>query len=241
MIEYRKFLAFNAMIADETVNRRQMPDLMGMTNGIMSYSPLTVIFTGVRGIRNTLVDLRRMPEKVYAACDAIYEFQMKSFDFNPEDYTQPWPWAFSCYHPEGFVSPKVFEQIFFKYFKKTMQPFMQKGMKCFLMGEGNFLNTIDCFRELPKGAMIIQLDADDPFAAYEKIGDWCTLMTGITVDRLALSSKTECVDYVKRSFDTFAPGGGFIFHPNAPLMSIKDAKVENVKAVYEVADRLSRQ
>lgn len=48
-------------------------------------------------------------------------------------------------------------------------------------------------------------------------------------------------DYVKKSFDTFAPGGGFIFSPNASLMSAADAKVENVIATYETANELCCQ
>jgi len=56
-----------------------------------------------------------------------------------------------------------------------------------------------------------------------------------------LDSKERCLDYVKRAFDTFAPGGGFVFMPSVQINSARDAKIENVIACYELADQLSRQ
>ena len=236
--EFRKFNDFNTLLK-QTYAQRQLPNIIDMK--VSCSTPLTTIFCGVRGIANTLTDLRRRPEKVHAACDATYENNMKKFNLNPDDFTQPWPWGFSSYHPECFISPEQYDRIYFSYFKKMMEPLMKKGMKCFLMGEGAFLNTIERFRELPKGAMIIQLDSDDAFEAHKKIGDWATIMCGPKADMLALASKQECIDTVKKYFDVFAPGGGFIFLPNNPLMSFRDAKVENLIAVYETANELSRQ
>jgi hypothetical protein len=43
-----------------------------------------------------------------------------------------------------------------------------------------------------------------------------------------MGTKEECVDFVKRCFDTFAPGGGFIFMQNKPLLCATDAKTENL-------------
>lgn len=237
--EFRKFNDFNTLLKQTYMEEKQLPCITNMQ--ISCSTPLTTVFCGVRGILNTLLDLRRTPGKVYDACDATFENNMKKFNLNPDDFTAPWPWGFSSYHPEGFISPKVYDKIYFKYFKRLMEPFMEKGMKCFLMGEGSFLNTIERFRELPKGAMVIQLDTDDAFEVHKKIGDWATIMCGVKADMLALATKQECVDLVKKYFDVLAPGGGFIYIPNNPLMSFKDAKIENLIAVYETADELSRQ
>ena len=39
--------------------------------------PLDTLFDRVRGIKNTLIDLRRRPQKVKEACDKIHEMNMK--------------------------------------------------------------------------------------------------------------------------------------------------------------------
>ena len=83
------------------------------------------------------------------------------------------------------------------------------------------------------------LDEDDPFAVYDAIGDWQSVATGITADLLKMGTREQCIDYVKKCFETFAPGGGFIFMQNKPLLCAGDAKTENLIAVYETANELS--
>jgi hypothetical protein len=166
---------------------------------------------------------------------------MANFNPDPALATAPFPLATTVYHSECFLSFKDYDEFYFKPFKETFGPYMEKGAKFFLKGEGSFIRTLDRFRQLPKGAIVIMLDQDDPFEVYKEIGDWATLATGITADLLQYGTKQQCIDYVKKSFDTFAPGGGFIFMQNKPLLCAHDAKTENVLAVYETANDLKKQ
>jgi hypothetical protein len=85
------------------------------------------------------------------------------------------------------------------------------------------------------------LDEDDPFEIFKAIGDWQTIGAGITADLLRIGNIQKCKDFVSKCFDTFAPGGGFIFLQNKPLLCAGDARPEVLKEVYEFADELSRQ
>lgn len=237
--EFRTFHQSNHLIAQEIYKNREILPLVGAP--LFYYSPLNVLFDSLRGIKDTLVDLRRRPDQVKKACDAIWKYQMKDFSLTPETCHFPFPLGMTLYHSECFLSPNQFDEFFFKRFKQTYEPFMEAGAKFFLKGEGGFLNTVDRYRQLPKGAMVMMLDEDDPFEVYKKIGDWATIATGITVDLLQVGTKEQCVDYVKKCFDTFAPGGGFIFMQNKPLLCAKDVKIENLIAVYETANELSKQ
>ena len=239
--EYMTFSDMNTRITDYFQKEKGAAPIQA--SPVACVSPLTSIFHSIRGIRNTLLDLKRIPDKVYAACDALWEHQMLPMinRSNLDDFCKPFPFARTGYHPECFVSPEVYDRIYFNYFRDKFLPYMEKGMKFFLLGEGAFLSTMDRFRQLPKGSMIILLDQDDPFEAHKKIGDWCTIACGITVDLLSVGTKQQCIDYVKKCFDTFAPGGGFIFLSNGPLMSASDAKLENILAAYETANDLSRK
>lgn len=235
--EYKIFYEANNLIHHEIHEKREILSFLGSPLGY--YSPLNILFDSLRGIKNTLTDLRRHPDLIRKACDAIWDFQMKDFSLTPKDFHDPFPLGTTVYHSECFLSPKQFDEFFFKQFKETYGPFMEAGAKFFLKGEGSFLNTLDRYRQLPKGAMVMMLDEDDPFEVYKKIGDWATIATGITSDLLQMGTKQQCIDFVKRCFDTFAPGGGFIFMQNKPLLCAKDAKTENVLAVYETANELS--
>ena len=118
---------------------------------------------------------------------------------------------------------------------------MEKGAKYFLKGEGAFLNTIERYKELPKGSMLILLDQDDPFEAYKLIGSHQTLAAGPNLDLLKAGTKQQCIDYTKKCFDTFAPGGGFIFCPPKSIVAPSDVTDENVVAVYEFANEYAKK
>ncbi|MDR2957057.1 MAG: hypothetical protein LBU61_02600 [Coriobacteriales bacterium] len=206
------------------------------------FAPFNLLFDNLRGVKDALIDLRRRPEKVNAVIDIINSRQMPAM-VSPDDYLNmsPIPASWTIYHSECFLNNQQFDELFFQPFKKIALPYMEKGAKYFLKGEGLFLNTLDRYRELPKGSMIIILDQDDPFEAYKMIGDYHTLATGINMDLLKTGTKQQCIDYVKRCFDTFGPGGGFIFSPQKPLISSYDVSVENLIAVYEFANEYGRK
>ena len=110
----------------------------------------------------------------------------------------------------------------------------------FCNNKGAFLHTIERFKEFPKGSIIIQLDQDDPYEAYKRIGGHQVLCTGLNAVDLIAYNKQECFDKIKRCFDTFAPGGGFMFYQNMPLFSPGDAKPEVVREVWEFANECAK-
>jgi len=236
--EIDKWSSANGLISRYILDEK---GILSLTNAPIHFrSPLSEIFDNLRGMRDTLTDLRRRPDVLREACNALLE-QMKInlTKFDPGNFTSPYPLGRTVYHAECFISPAQFDEFFFRPFTELMLPFMEAGLKIFVRGEGKFLNTIDRYRELPKGAVVFMLDEDDPFEIYKAIGDWQSISAGITTDLLQLGTKEQCTDYVKKSFDTFAPGGGFIFMQNKSLLSGSDAKIENLIAVYEMANELS--
>jgi hypothetical protein len=236
--EIRPWVEANDMIRKTIYEDKGIAPL---TNSpVMFTGPLTMIFDKFRGIRDTLLDLRRRPETVRQACDVILADRKRILSqFPVKEHSYPYPFASTVYHVECFLSPAQFDEYYFNHFKEVCLPYMEAGAKFFLKGEGSFIKTLDRFRQLPKGSVVFMLDQDDPFEVYKEIGDWQTVATGITADLLKMGTKEECVDFVKRSFDTFAPGGGFIFMQNKPLLCATDAKTENLLAVYETANELS--
>lgn len=101
------------------------------------------------------------------------------------------------------------------------------------------MHTIERFKEFPKGSVVIQLDVDDPYEAYKKVGDHLTLATGIRTAMFALKDVQKCKDQIMRAFDTFAPGGGFLFYQDKPFLSPADADPEIVKEVWAFANEYS--
>lgn len=205
--------------------------------------PLDLLFDRVRGIKDTLIDLRRRPEKVKAACDKIFEIDMANMDKKPSDYERREGLfcGLTVFHSACFLNLKQYDEMFMSYLIKGFKPFMDVGVHMFLKGEGKFIEKLHKFRELPKGAMVIMLEEDDPFEVYKEIGDWATLATGMKTGLLKYGTKQQCIDYAKKCYDTFAPGGGFIFMLDRPLLGVHDAKPENVVAVYEFVNEYGKK
>ena len=238
LCELDKWSTANNLISQYITKEKGIIPITGAPIGFAS--PLTSLFDKFRGMKETLLDLRRRPDMLRAACNALFEpMKARISLLNPTDFSSPYPLATTVYHVECFISPSQFDEFFFDPFMELMMPFMEAGLKFFVKGEGRFLNTIDRYRKLPKGAVVFMLDEDDPFEAYKAIGDWQSIATGITADLLKVGTKEQCTDFVKKCFDVFAPGGGFIFMQNKPLLCATDAKTENLIAVYETANELS--
>ncbi len=239
MLEFRHFDLTNELILQGLAERA----VYTLVNApIVFNSPLKLLFDKVRGMKNTLIDLRRRPDKVRAACAQLLAADKAAIPLKPEDLAKMpgLKVGLTGYHVECFLSGKQFDEFFMKPFLEVCEPYMQAGVKFFLKGEGKFLNTIERYRQTPKGSMIIMLEEDDPFEVHKLVGDWCTLATGISASLLKYGTKQQCIDYVKKCYDTFAPGGGFIFMQDRPLLSANDANPENIIAVYEFANEYGK-
>jgi hypothetical protein len=215
-------------------------DFSGLTPSYGYTSEFWTFYDRLRGPQNAFADLRRYPDKVKAACDFLFEQTKARMVYEEEAMKQPLPCGNSMFHPESYMSPKHFDELYFSRFMEILGPVMEAGKKVFLYGEGAFMRHIERFRETPKGSMVIVLDQDDPFEAKKKVGDWCTLVCGPKAELLHLGTEQQIKDYVKRCFDELAPGGGYVFALGNGLIAAKDVSVKGIVTAYETADELSR-
>lgn len=216
---------------------------LGEYYGIFSpsyYATIDNLFDTYRGMMGVFEDLAENMETLDKACEAISNFNEKTMPkFPPQADTRPLPFGGCLYHVAGFLSPELYDKYWFNDFKKTVMPYIEAGKKINIKGEASFIHTIERFKDMPKGSIVIALDSDDPFEAYEKIGGYQTLMMGIKTAMLSTCDLQTCKDYIKKSFDTFAPGGGFMFYMDKPLFSPWDAPVEKVKELWHFANEYS--
>ena len=228
-----------AKIMKDEIGMFVMGSGFGMGYGYVS--EYWTFYDRLRGPHNALADLRRYPDKVQKAVDFLYEQTKARIVYDEEEMSKPLPTGFSMFHPESYLSPKHFDELYFRRFMEIMGPVMEAGKKVFLYGEGSFIQHLHRFRETPQHSMIIVLDQDDPFEVKKLIGDWVTLVTGPPAELLRLGSKQQVIDFVKRCFDELAPGGGYIFGLGNGLVTAKDASIENIVTAYETADALRRE
>ena len=236
----KPYMAANMMIG-QGIRERGIYS-MNDDNKMQLHSSFMKIFSFYRGIAGAMRDLRKHPEEVRAAVYAIDAYKDEFETVKAEDLEEGHYISYSIYHAEGgFLRPEQYDDFYLNRVEKVITPLLEKGLKHYIYVEGNCMSNVEHLRRLPKGSVILHLDTEDPFEVYKLVGDVVTLACGIPTTMLAASTPDECRDYVKKCFDTFAPGGGFVFAPSNMICSDHDARIENVIAVYETANELSRK
>ena len=237
-IEMKKQAYINQLVQGEF-------DRRGIINVFHSQAPLfqgpfSAIFDYFRGIKGALVDIRRRPELVDAACDAYFaQFKaMHGIMSDPEDIRQQYAgqtltFGMSILNAECFLSPRNFDKYYMRYFKACFEPYMEAGVKFIIVGEGKLAQVVDRYADLPKGSILFLLGSDDPYDIAPIMKGRQAFCAGATLDLLRMGTQEDCIAYAQKCIDDFAPDGGFVFGHNSLLMAAGDGRPENVKAVYD--------
>lgn len=204
--------------------------------GVKPYAELWV--SNVRGLKGTLTDLRRCPDKVEAAFEQLNNnFMFGNYDV-PMKLTPPpqIPPAMDIQIPiiAGYMLNK--EQVRKYYFPLIKEVVNRAAVDKFtvnIFAEGNVEHFYEFFLELPKGVVNIHFEKDDLKKAKKILGNNCCITGGIPVDMLNSGTKEQCIEYTKRLLDELAPGGGFIFSEDKMMSFKTDGKPENLRAVTE--------
>ena len=188
--------------------------------GCMINTPLDHLFDYFRGFRGTLTDLRRYPDKVQAALDAIWKYRSAAQVAAPYDPAQGFP--FQPCHIPAYLSPKQYQQYYWPYEKKLIEWIAANGGKILLVMEGRWENIWECFLEVPKDSLVLAVDDDDFLKAHEVLGNHQILCGGLKLADTRLRKFADIKDDIKRVIDTCAPGGGFLFSPDKGFLTPGD-------------------
>lgn len=240
-LEMKKHMLLNRLIKDKIRDEFGIVELWGNHKVSMQKQPFDFIQDGLRGMKGILIDLKRQPENLLKAIQTIGEISLADARAN-EDFQalKPWPFMRIGLKVAEFIGLREFRKYWWPLFVEMYKPYADVGVKIFVKCEGLNGNCLDLFRDFPKNSIILQLERDDPFEVHQRLGDVVTIAAGITASLLKYGTKQQCIDYVKKAFDTFAPGGGFMLIQDRPLLSANDAKIENVLAVYEFAKEYAK-
>ncbi len=215
------------------VHTARAKEKFGLPNLVITpyINAFDVLMDFFRGLTEIFSDLRRRPEMVLQASEALLPVIMeRSF---PMDKMPTFPFAATPLHCAGYLTRAQVEKFFLPTFKKALDIIYKKGAKLFVALQGDMDHIIDMFNDFPKDFIIGMIEKSDICAAKDTVGKNISLMGGMPIAMLKYSSKQECIDYAKKIIDTCAPGGGFIFSTDKMLIAKNDVDVENLIAVNE--------
>ena len=192
-------------------------------------APLDFVADQFRGFKNILTDMRRVPDKVEAAAEAMMPWMIK---MGMPAFPSTNAAVFIPLHMAPFMRPKDFERFYWPTFKKTVEAFAEAGYPSYLFVEQNWMRYLDYLEELPENT-IMWFEYGDPKLTKERLGKKHVLSGFYPVTLLKTGTVEQCVDKAKELIDILAPGGKYFFNFDKSPVTLNSVKVENLKAVLD--------
>jgi hypothetical protein len=199
----------------------------------MTKAPFDTLGDALRAMKGILLDLRRRPEKVAQACEAIVPHNIQcGVSGGGADK------RFPCFAPlhrgaYPFLNPHQWENYYWPTLKAVIEGLWAQGKRMYFYAEGDWTPYLEKIAELPEKSIVFQIDLTDAKKAKEILGGKFCLMGGVPTTLLTYGTPESVKEHVKRTIDELAGDGGFILNPGGVVMG--DAKKENIIAMVEAA------
>lgn len=205
--------------------------LGGRGGGIMS-APFDTISDHLRGMRGTMIDMYRCPDKLLEACDKILDWRIAQAAPTKPDARGNRSRAGMPLHrgSDGFMSLKDFERFYWPTLKKAMLHNIEIGYIAAPFCEGIWDDRLEYLRELPKGKAVCMFEKTDMFKAKEVLGDHICIQGNVPPSLLEFGTPQEVDAYCKELIEICGKGGGFILSAGS---ATDQARPENIKAMVD--------
>lgn len=228
LIEYQNAFGY---IAGSMVN-----DYGTLTACYGSYQmPFEFFVSGLRGLKNISLDLRRHSEEVMDALYAIDERNWNNYISYAGSIKNDGSFVFdtyTCPMAYNLLSPKQFEKFYWPWMKKFFDFTTEHDQTAFIYAEGSVDNKIPYLQDLDEKRFGIMVEQDDPVTIREKLPNF-TLIGGYPTTLLGESTPEKCVDKLKEMIEAVDYDGNWIFSWNKLASFQNDIKHENLSAVMD--------
>jgi uroporphyrinogen-III decarboxylase len=222
----------------ERASTRLKEELKGLGfpafSGGFSYAPLDFIGDYLRDIKNVLLDVYRVPDKVKQAAEAlaplIIEMGRMVSQSVPEGTR-----VFIPLHLNEYFSPKQYGEFYWPTLKKVVKELTDDNLIPYIFYEGYHDAHLETILELPKGKTISKFEKTDLRKAKEIIGEHSCIVGGPPASLLMGGTPAKVEGYVEGLLRDLKPGGGFILSMAVSMPST--AKPENVKTLVEAVKK----
>lgn len=214
-----------AMVFNQKLVELGFPSIMGSA----ALAPYDYIGDILRGTKGIMVDMMRSPDKLHAMIEKVYPMML---GMGMMAKRAGLPGVFIPLHKgiDGFMSPNQFKTFYWPTLKKLIETFIAEDLIPMVLWEGDCESRLDLIGDIPVGKAIYMFERTDMFKAKEILGDVVCLYGNVPLTLLVTGTPDDVKDYCKKLIDKVGKGGGFIM---APSTSLDNARVENVKAMFD--------
>ena len=221
---------------DEEMAGRGFPGYT--TPMMMAGAPFDMISDFLRGMRGSMLDMYRLPDKLLEACDMLCRQNLamiKSFPA-PEDGSVKRVFLALHRGSDGFMSLPQFEKFYWPTLKKVLLALVDAGWTPCPFFEGTWDQRLEYLLELPKGKVLCHFAKTDPEKAKAVLGGHLCFMLDVPGFLLQAGTVSEVEDYCRNLIKVCGKDGGFIMTATA----LDEARPENVKAMIDITKSYGR-
>ncbi len=217
--------------SEMTLFNREMAELgFPLCFEAITNAPFDTISDYWRGMRGTMLDMYRQPDKLLEACEKVLPMEIEkgtSTTFGSGNHR-----VFIPLHrgADGFMSSKQFATFYWPTLKRLILALIDEGLTPCPFFEGDYTSRLEYLLELPKGKIIGHFDRTDMSRVKEVLGECMCIRGNVPSSLLQMGTPQDVRDYCKKLIDVAGRGGGFVMSPGS---SIDEVKPENLKAMID--------
>ncbi len=203
----------------------------------MAGAPFDSVSDFLRGMRGTMLDMYRVPDKLLRAIEMMCRIQLERIEQlpAPKEFTP----AFMALHrgSHGFMSLKQFEVFYWPYLLKVITALADKGYTPDVFFEGDYNTRLEYLAQMPKGKVIARFDQCDLRKAKEILGGKICIAGNMPVSLLQVASVDDVKKKCRDLIDAAGKDGGYIM---APASALDEVNPENLKTMIDYTKEYGR-
>ena len=183
----------------------------------VALAPYDLISDMMRGMRGTMIDMYRCPDKLLAAMEKVLPLQiggaigMAQMSGNPRIFIPLHRGA------DGFMSDEQFERFYWPTLKALIMALIGVGLTPAPFFEGGYNQRLQYLKELPPGKVMGLFDRSDLVKVKAELGDSMCIVGGMPISLLQHGTPEQVRAETKKVIETIGQDGGFIMSSSTVL------------------------
>ena len=202
----------------------------------MFLTPLDFIGDFLRDIPNLIKDLRRYPDKVKAAAEALLEPLLKLALAGKKTGVEM---SFIPLHFNEYLSPVLYNEFYWPTLIAGILGMLEEGMRSRVFFEGRHDPHLETILELPAGWGIAFFEKTDVRKAKKLLQGHTCIMGGLDPGMVIGSTPAKLDEHIKELLGDMMPGGGFILSLGVNNLP-RESLIENIAAVYDAVEKYGK-
>jgi len=198
--------------------------------GGMSSAPFDIISDFFRGMRMTMLDMFRRPDKIIESCEKLLPMMIERGITSAKMSRSPRVFIPLHRGSEGFMSMTHFESLYWPTLKRLILALIEQGLTPCPFFEGDYTSRLEYVADLPKGKVMALFDTTDLIRAKEILKDRICIAGNVPLSLLQTGTADDVKEHCKKLIDVVGKDGGFIMSPRGAL---DGPKAENVRAMID--------